>query len=764
MSVEANTEIAAVMVARSQPRLMRALDLSVTGCVGASLLVLMLSGEFPPALLWTNVLALGASLFVGRSEWVTQNRNWINVVLIIALFFFVWRSFEERNYLYQAVLFLSVIQVVKLFQRTQATDVLQILALAILGLIVGAIANPDIIFLFSFLVNLVLMTWALLLLHFFRDAVRQVEEAQKQEVDPEPVMLALRRRVSGRFYAGMTAMSLVLFLATASIFILFPRMGLGFLFQGMSATSVSGFADSIDLGHHGSIDMDGTTVARVDVLGAAGSPPPTVLYLRGRSLDLYEKGTWIKSYVCRLPANGSHRGMVPLPMAQGEVPRGLRSRARIYMEPIDAQTPVVLVPSGTEQISIAPSRDITGVGRTISVWRDLDGDVLHDASAHMRLVYDVEFTTDRSISLPGDMDAYRAESVRLEKACTLLPYWRNRFLQVPAEQGLMFRGLVEKWSRGATDPTDRANRVEAELQRQYRYTLAGAEDHDSDPVEHFLFTRKEGHCEYFAASMVLLLRSDGVPARVVNGFAGGEWNRGGGFFTFRREHAHSWVEAYIQGKGWVRFDPTPRVFEMEPTGFWANLRLRFQRMKLQWMVWVVNFNASRQIQFFKGVRDQWRGAKKRFNKLTAIGKVIVFSAFFGLIFLVIQWLRKRRSRGRKKRNKEAERERKFLQQLEARVARHFRPRHPSEPPATYLRRAARHIARRDPVLKRAMYAFADNLCVCLYAPNRHKARVVELRREAKILKSQIRASGVRPIDDAQECPPPPDVVELKQAS
>ena len=524
--MEVKTESAAILVANSQPRLMRALDLSVTGCVGASLLVLMLSGEFPPLLLWANVVALFASLMVGRSEWVTQNRHWINTLLVLALIFFVWRSFAERNYLYQAVLFLSVIQVVKLFQRTQATDVLQILALAVMGLIVGAIANPDVIFLFSFMVNLILITWSLLLLHFFRDAVRQVEEAQKQEVDPEPVMLALRRRVSGRFYMGMTAMSLVLFLATASIFILFPRMGLGFLFQGLASTSVSGFADSIDLGSHGSIDMDGTTVARVDVLGGAGSPPPSVLYMRGRTLDMYEDGSWVKTYVCRLPATGSHRGMVPLPMAEGKVPRGLRTRARVYMEPIDARTPVVLVPSGTEQISIAASRDISGVGRTISVWRDLDGDVLHDAAAYMRLVYDVEFTTDRSISLPGDMDAFREEAYRLGTACKLLPYWRNRFLQVPPEQQLKFFGLVEQWSRGTKVPIDRANRVEAELQRQFRYTLEGPEEHDSDPVEHFLFSRKEGHCEYFAASMVLLLRADGIPARVVNGFAGGEWNRG----------------------------------------------------------------------------------------------------------------------------------------------------------------------------------------------------------------------------------------------
>ena len=203
---------------------------------------------------------------------------------------------------------------------------------------------------------------------------------------------------------------------------------------------------------------------------------------------------------------------------------------------------------------------------------------------------------------------------------------------------------------------------------------------------------------------------------------------------------------------------------MEPTGFFAKLRLRFQRMKLQWMVWVVNFNASRQLQFFKGVRTQWRGAKKRFGKLSIVGKLIVLSAIFGFLFLLMQWLRKRRNRGREREDKEVSRERKYLLKLETRIGRHFRPRHPSEPPVTYLRRAARYIASDNPSLIKELNSFADRLSRSLYHPVYRKEQVVALRREAKNLSKQIRNSGVRPLDEAQSCPPPPDVVVLKRAS
>src|SRR5699024_1231471 len=78
-----------------------------------------------------------------------------------------------------------------------------------------------------------------------------------------------------------------------------------------------------------------------------------------------------------------------------------------------------------------------------------------------------------------------------------------------------------------------------------------------EPVEDFLFNTQRGHCEYFASSAVLMLRSIGVPARMVNGFLGGTWNDVGDYLTVRQGDAHAWVEVFVPKLGWIPFDPTP---------------------------------------------------------------------------------------------------------------------------------------------------------------------------------------------------------------
>ena len=80
-----------------------------------------------------------------------------------------------------------------------------------------------------------------------------------------------------------------------------------------------------------------------------------------------------------------------------------------------------------------------------------------------------------------------------------------------------------------------------------------------NPVEHFLFDSKRGHCEFFSTTMALMLREIGIPSRNVTGFVGGTYNRFGRYYAVREGDAHSWVEAYLDDpiRGWVTFDPTP---------------------------------------------------------------------------------------------------------------------------------------------------------------------------------------------------------------
>ena len=92
---------------------------------------------------------------------------------------------------------------------------------------------------------------------------------------------------------------------------------------------------------------------------------------------------------------------------------------------------------------------------------------------------------------------------------------------------------------------------------RFGYTLELPRDSPQDPIADFLFVRKRGHCEYFASSMAIMLRTLGIPSRVVNGFRTTEFNDLTGNYVIRASSAHSWVEAYFPNYGWISFDPTP---------------------------------------------------------------------------------------------------------------------------------------------------------------------------------------------------------------
>ncbi|MCP3775863.1 transglutaminase family protein [Paenibacillus sp. MZ04-78.2] len=143
---------------------------------------------------------------------------------------------------------------------------------------------------------------------------------------------------------------------------------------------------------------------------------------------------------------------------------------------------------------------------------------------------------------------------------------RHRFLQLPASLPDRVRRLAEQLTRGLQTPYAKAEAVERYLREHYVYSLEGtrATGKNEDFVDRFLFEQKTGYCDHFSTAMVVLLRSAGVPARWVKGFAPGEAVSQAAVdgeeryvVQVRQKHAHSWVEAYFPSVGWVPFEPTP---------------------------------------------------------------------------------------------------------------------------------------------------------------------------------------------------------------
>lgn len=110
---------------------------------------------------------------------------------------------------------------------------------------------------------------------------------------------------------------------------------------------------------------------------------------------------------------------------------------------------------------------------------------------------------------------------------------------------------------GSVEPAEQARRIQSFLMREYAYSLDLLGIRSDHPVEDFLFEFRRGHCEYFASSMVLMLRATGIPARLVTGYLGGEYNPFEDYYVVRQSNAHAWVEAYLPDRGWTTFDPTP---------------------------------------------------------------------------------------------------------------------------------------------------------------------------------------------------------------
>ena len=150
----------------------------------------------------------------------------------------------------------------------------------------------------------------------------------------------------------------------------------------------------------------------------------------------------------------------------------------------------------------------------------------------------------------------------------------------------------------------------------YTYTLTqtGPPPPGVDPVENFVSESRSGHCEYFASALALMLRSLEIPARVVVGYHGGEYNRMGHFFLVRQLHAHAWVEAYISKQqleefnnfdevateygAWLRLDPTTgngsHNVDVARGGIFKRLSQVGDFLEVLWKDYVVGLNSTRQ--------------------------------------------------------------------------------------------------------------------------------------------------------------------------
>jgi protein-glutamine gamma-glutamyltransferase len=140
----------------------------------------------------------------------------------------------------------------------------------------------------------------------------------------------------------------------------------------------------------------------------------------------------------------------------------------------------------------------------------------------------------------------------IEEVAGLSPY-----LEVPGifspDVALLNQSLV----KDCDSDIKKAEKIQEFFHDSFKYGVGPKNPGNHDIIEDFLLTTRQGHCEFFATAMALLLRMNNIPSRYVNGFLVQEYNSLGGYYIVRERDAHAWVEAYFPGRGWVTFDPTP---------------------------------------------------------------------------------------------------------------------------------------------------------------------------------------------------------------
>jgi protein-glutamine gamma-glutamyltransferase len=513
------------------------------------------------------------------------------------------RLFSGETLLPLAVEFAAALQVVRLATRRGAAHDQQVIVLALMHLIAGTVLGTSLSYGLCFIGFLVVAPGALVLSHLRREVEGNYRQGARDRTGlPVDVPRILRsRRVIGRPFLVFTCLlSIPIFVFTSLIFVMFPRVGLSLLLLGQDRRErVVGFSDRVDLGGVGRLRSDPTIVMRVEHPSLPAEPPVRLaLYLRGASFDRYNGHSWSRT---------TNPGQARADQIGGAVrirrwPDPVRDRRlRIDLQPIDPA--VVFVPPDAAALTIlTPGSVVPSSGPAIYVGQE--GQYSYRTLNDAGLRYEVSLA-DGSESPVAPLD----------------PVSRARYLTVPVDLPPRVTELARSWVGGETDPERRAKRIEAALRKGYRYDLESPSGGAKNPLDDFLFVSKRGHCEFYSTAMAVMLRTQGVPTRNVNGFIGGTFNRFGKYYAVRQGDAHSWVEVWLEGKGFVRFDPTPpsdAAPQSEITGVLAFMRDMVEAAAQRWDRNVIGYDMKQQVSLLHAVRTRYGELKSRSKVASAM--------------------------------------------------------------------------------------------------------------------------------------------------
>ncbi len=381
-----------------------------------------------------------------------------------------------------------------------------------------------------------------------------------------------RAHISWRLAAVAVASTAGILVIAACLFLAVPRTARMAAMLFPNAPRLTGFSNVVELGGLGKISRDDRAV--MHILPYSRALPPDLKW-RGTALSRFDGRRWSEP---PLPVR-------PIPMlfghaeVAGELQRSRRDGVRLIYR-VDVQnsgTGTLFIAGVPEFINIDARNLLSTAEDSFRVYGGLRETLRYEVSAHS-----------------GPPLASPLNSAE-----------RYRYLDLPLIDVRIYT-LARQWS-GDGAPLDRALRIQSHLRSDFKYVLDGPEHPVRDPLADFLFVRKEGYCEYFASAMAVMLRTEGIPARVATGFQTGYFNDVSGLYVVRASDAHAWVEAWFEGRGWIAFDPTPPSSQTHASLF-SRMNMYLDAADHAWQEWVVSYDLGRQVAIatrFEAALRRW---------------------------------------------------------------------------------------------------------------------------------------------------------------
>lgn len=489
----------------------------------------------------------------------------------------LWWSGDFIQATVHLIFFLALL---KLLSAQGNRDHLALLVLSFLLLVVAAVLTSDSLFFLFLLGFLTFSVMSFTSLELRRSLeVHKVVAAGARHL---PLRLTF---VSVLISAGILAMSFGLFYAL-------PRTAKAALNQFLLQRPASaGFAREVVLGRYGELTQNPAVVMRIREIasGASGPKAPFPTHWRGATLTEFDGKRWSS------------------PSQRGELSRVVDNEIFLASP---AQRRREGIRGGYEVHLSAQLGEFLFLPGLAEFLRIEQGYLFRYGDRTLRLPLSPKEDIQYAVFSYFDNEWELAEGRMASLSATEIGTLRGQELLNLPPLDFRIEQLARTVTEGYDHPLDKARILSSYLRGNYRYSLGRNRADREQPLSSFLFDTREGHCEYFASALAVMLRSIGIPARVVTGFLATEYNPLTGWHVVRMSDAHSWVEVWLPDRGWYGFDPTPSTRQQPMSQLIARFRLWQDAIDTFWQDWVLAYDLGRQLTLAGSAEAASRGARE----------------------------------------------------------------------------------------------------------------------------------------------------------